>query len=200
MLEVHKLPLEESLLSVRLVSLQAPADSPTGQRASWLLQLGQAQVRRETETKILQSALQAMQKSLLGLQSTVNGRLDLVASQVVELSLAIAREIVGNALDCGLVDPTPTVIRCLRDCVHAADAKELIIYLHPDDLALVTAQLSRRPDLNIELGATRFATDPSLGRGAVRAETSAGRLRYDPAQMFERVAQAVRSAAAGGAQ
>ncbi|MEI6130323.1 MAG: hypothetical protein WCR59_09690, partial [Planctomycetota bacterium] len=79
MLEVHKLPLEESLLSVRLVSLQAPADSPTGQRASWLLQLGQAQVRRETETKILQSALQAMQKSLLGLQSTVNGRLDLVA-------------------------------------------------------------------------------------------------------------------------
>jgi len=41
--------------------------------------------------------------------------------------------------------------------------------------------------------------DPSLPRGGVRAETGAGRLRYEPLAALERVAAAVRGAAAGGA-
>lgn len=199
MSEVLKLPLEEPIRQTRMLPLHAPAESAEGQRVRWLLQLGDAQRRREAEQKALQATAQAVQKTLLSLQSSVNGRLDLVAQQVVELGLALAREIVGDALDRGLVDPTPTVVRCLRDCVHGADPKDLIVYLHPDDLAPVQDRIRRMPAVQLEFGLARFVADPSLARGAVRAETGAGRLRYDPQQVFARLADAVRSSVAGGA-
>ena len=199
MSEVLKLPLEEPIRQTRMLPLNAPAESAEGQRVRWLLQLGDAQRRREAEQKALQATAQAVQKTLLSLQSSVNGRLDLVAQQVVELGLALAREIVGDALDRGLVDPTPTVVRCLRDCVHGADPKDLIVYLHPDDLAPVQDRIRRMPAVQLEFGLARFVADPALARGAVRAETGAGRLRYDPQQVFARLADAVRSSVAGGA-
>lgn len=199
MSEVLKLPLEEPIRQARMLPLQAPVESAEGKRVRWLLQLGEAQRRREAEQKALHATAQALQKTLLSLQGSVNSRLDQVAQQVVELGIALAREIVGDALERGLVDPTATVLRCLRDCVHGADPKDLVVYLHPEDLAPVQDRIRRMPELQAEFGLARFLADPSLARGAVRAETGAGRLRYDPQQVFARLAEAVRSSLAGGA-
>ncbi len=70
------------------------------------------------------------------------------------------------------------------------------MHLHPEDLAPVLTRLSQMPELKAQLAACRLLPDPALARGAVRAETATGRLRYDPAEVFERIASTVRSAAA----
>ena len=79
--------------------------------------------------------------------------------------------------------------------MHGSDRGDLVVHLHPEDLALVLDRLAREPGLQEQVAAAKFVADPALGRGAVRAETDAGRLRYDPQQALERVAAEVRRAA-----
>jgi hypothetical protein len=96
------------------------------------------------------------------------------------------------ALERGLVDPTPTVVRCLRDCVHGSSKADLVVRLHPLDLEGVQQQLAGMSDLQDEVGAARFVADKSVPRGGVRAETGAGRLLYDPSEVLERISAEVR--------
>src|SRR5262245_42370209 len=116
-----RLPLCEPLRAVRLLSRAAQPGSRTADAVQWLAQLGELQRQRQAEAKSLQATAQAVQRALQQLQTTVAQRLEQVAATAVELGLAVAREIVGDVLDRGGVDPTPTVARCLRDCVHGAD-------------------------------------------------------------------------------
>lgn len=190
--------LDAPIRGVRLLSRAAVADAPTRAKVEWLVQLGDRQARREAETKSLQIAAQSIQRTLQTVNANVTTRLDEIAALVVDLSLAVAREIVGDALDRGQVDPTATVLHCLRDCVHGSGGADLSISLHPDDLALVLGKLADRTELRSAVAAAKIVPDPSLARGAVRAETGAGRLRYDPREAFERLAEAVRSNAQGG--
>jgi flagellar biosynthesis/type III secretory pathway protein FliH len=192
---LQKMPVVHRLVGLRLLSRQPAAGTPAARRVEWLLSLAERTKRHEAEQQAVQAALAAIQKSLQTLPTTVNGRLEQVAALAVELGLAVAREIVGAALDQGFVDPTPTVLRCLRDCVHGSDRGDLVVHLHPEDLALVLDRLARVPELREQVAAARFVSDPALGRGAVRAETGAGRLRYDPQEACERVAAEVRKAA-----
>lgn len=193
---VLKIELQEPIRGVRLMRNVAAGDAPAIATARWLVQLGEARARREAESKSLQSVVQGMQRTLQQVNTTVVQRLDAIAETVVELGLAVAREIVGEAIDKGLLDPTPTVVHCLRDCVHGSSGGDLVVHLHPDDLAPVLTRLSQMPELRAQLAACRMVPDPALARGAVRAETATGRLRYDPAEVFDRVAATVRSAAA----
>lgn len=195
-----KIALTEPIRGIRLLTRAATADPQTATKARWLVRLGEARDRRAAETQSLQTTAQALQRSLQQLNATVGTRIDQIAEMVVELGLAVAREIVGDALERGAVDPTTTVVHCLRDCVHGTDGADLAVYLHPDDLAPVMTRLAAMPELRNEVAQSRLLPDAALSRGAVRAETGAGRLRYDPREVFERVASAVRSAAAGGAQ
>lgn len=193
-----RIELAEPLRSVRLRRANASDDGKGNATTQWLVRLGEARARREAETKSLQSVAVAVQRTLQTLNGVVGTRIDQIAETVVELGLTVAREIVGEALDSGRVDPTATVVHCMRDCVHGTDGADLVVYLHPDDLAPVMSRLAAMPELRRELANSRLQPDPALLRGAVRAETGAGRLRYDPREVFERVAQAVRSAAATG--
>ena len=197
MTELLKLPVAEPLARVRMLAANAPPQSADGRRVRWLLGLGDGARRRAAETEALQTAAQAVQRALEALPAAVRERLDALAAQTVELGIAIAREIVGQALDRGAVDPTPTVVRCLRDCVHGAMSADLVVRLHPDDLGLVLDNLARTPELQGAVAAAKLVADASLPRGGVQAETGAGRLRYEPLQALERVAEAVRNAAAG---
>ena len=190
--------LDAPMRSVRLQSRAATTDAASQAKVEWLVQLGDRQARRDAETKALQVTVQAIQRTLQAMNATVASRLDEIAALVVDLGLAGAREIVGNALARGQVDPTPTVIHCLRDCVHGTSGADLSIALNPDDLASVLAKLAERVDLQREVAAAEIVADPALARGAVRAETGTGRLRYDPRETFERIAAAVRSSAQGG--
>lgn len=190
--------LEQPIRGVRVLSRSANADAATRGKVKWLVSLGEQKARREAELKALQATAQAVQRAMQQSQASVTQRVDELAALVVELGLSVAREIVGAALDRGDVDPMPTVVHCLRDCVHGSDDEDLVVKLHPDDLALVSERLRTMPDLADAVAKAKFVADATLGRGEVRASTDAGKLRYDPRETFERVAAAVRNAAQGG--
>ena len=193
-----KLPVGGKMVGLRVLPRHPIAGSGSAAKASWLVQLGEVRNRKRSESVAIAAAAQAITETMLGVQSTVEQRLDELAGLAVELGLHVAREIVGDALDRGAVDPTPTVIRCLRDAVHGPSGSDLVVHLHPDDLGLVLDRLAEQPELKEQLAAATIRPDPELARGAVRSETGAGRLRYEPLVAFERVAEAVRSAASGG--
>ena len=186
--------LEQPIRGVRVLSRSANADAATRGKVKWLVSLGEQKTRREAELKALQATAQAVQRAMQQSQVSVTQRTDELAALVVELGLSI----VGAALDRGDCDPTPTVVHCLRDCVHGSDEDDLVVKLHPDDLALVSERLRAMPDLADAVAKSKFVADATLGRGEVRASTDAGKLRYDPRETFERVASAVRNAAQGG--
>lgn len=191
-----KLPVEQPIAGLHLHATAPAAGTAAAAKVQWLLGLGQAQQRRDAEHKALQQIAQATERALQTLPAAVQTRLDAVASMVVELGLAVAREIVGEALAQGHVDPTPTVARCLREAVHGSDAGDLKIHLHPDDLGVVLERLGQQPDLRQRLAAAELVADASTARGAVRAETGAGRLRWDPREVLQRISDEIRREAA----
>lgn len=190
-----KLPVEEPIGGLRLHPSRPVPGSPTAAKVQWLIGLGDAQRRRDAEHKALLAIAQSIERTLQGLPAGVATRLDAVAAMVVELGLAVAREIVGEALQQGLVDPTPTVGRCLREAVHGSDRGDLRIHLHPDDLDMVFGKLQQQPELRQQLAAAELIADASVARGAVRAETGAGRLRWDPREVLQRLSDEIRAEA-----
>jgi len=192
MTTVEKLAVGEGITGLRLHSRATAAGSPQAGKVAWLLSLKAREEQRQAESAALHALVAAAQQAIAAMPKAVGERLDEVAALAVELGLAVAREIVGSALDRGTVDPTPTVARCLRDCVHGSSRTDLVIRLHPSDLDLVQQKLALMTELRDEVATARFVGDPSVGRGAVRAETGAGRLRYDPREALERVAAEVR--------
>lgn len=196
--ERNAIALEAPLRGVRTLSRSPLADEATRGKVKWLVSLGEQKTRRDAELKAIQATAQAVQRATQQSQAAVMQRTEELAALVVELGLAVAREIVGAALDRGATDPTDTVVHCLRDCVHGANDTDLVVKLHPEDLTLVSQRMKAMPELSDAVAKAKFVADGSLGRGEVRASTDAGKLRYDPRETFERVAAAVRNAAQGG--
>jgi flagellar biosynthesis/type III secretory pathway protein FliH len=161
-------------------------------RAQQLLDLKEREAQRVLADKALADVARAARRAIDGLGPMVTQRLDEVAAIAVELGLALANELVGDALAKGLVDPTPTVVRCLRDCVHGSSKSDLVVRLHPLDLGAVEQSLGRQPELQAEIAATRFLGDATVPRGGVRAETGAGRLHFDPQEVLARICAEVR--------
>jgi flagellar biosynthesis/type III secretory pathway protein FliH len=192
----QRIAVDAPLAGLRLHARRPLAGTPQAAKVEWLLALGAREQQRQADSTAVRTLARAVQQALAGLAPAVGKRLDEVAGLAVELGLAVAREIVGQALERGFVDPTATVARCLRDCVHGGSAADLVVRLHPDDLALVQQNLAAQPELQEEVAKARFVADRSVARGAVRAETEAGRLRYDPREALERVAAEVRREAA----
>ena len=184
--------LHAPLVGVRLLARRAaPAGTPPG-RAQQLLDLKALQERREAATAAVRELAARARAAVEALPQQVGQRLDEIAGIAVELGLAIANELVGDALGKGLVDPTPTVVRCLRDCVHGSSRADLVVRLHPEDLPLVQQLLPAHPEVREEAAAARFVADATVPRGGVRAETGAGRLVYDPREVLQRLCDEVR--------
>jgi flagellar biosynthesis/type III secretory pathway protein FliH len=189
----NSVPMHAPLVGIRLHSRRPTAASGAAPApAQRLLDLHELQRRREAAVAALRDFATAARRTVDALPQQVTERLDEVAGLAVELGLALANEIVGDALQKGLVDPTPTVIRCLRDCVHGSSKADLVVRLHPDDLALVQQTLQAHPEVREETAAARFVADPTIARGGVRAETGAGRLQYDPREVLQRICDEVR--------
>jgi flagellar biosynthesis/type III secretory pathway protein FliH len=190
-----RLPIRGRLVGLRLHPRAPAPGSPAEPRVRWLLQLGERGRRDEAEHRALLAVAEAVQQALADLPILVQARLDQVAALAVGIGLAVAREVVGTALERGAVDPTPMVERCLREAVAGSNGAPLRIWLHPQDLAPVLERLANRPDLQPALAQAELVADPGLGRGAVRAETGAGCLRWDPIQALERISAEVRAEA-----
>ena len=184
------------IVALRLHGRRASGGQPLPPRPQSLLDLKARTAARAADDEALRKLIATIGREVQNVPETVRARLDEVAGIAVELGLALAREIVGVALDQGLVDPTPTVARCLADCVHGADRGDLVVRLHPDDLAPVETRLQAMPELAEALAEARLVADRTVPRGGVRAETGAGRLRYDPSEVLERICAEVRREAA----
>ncbi|HEB53944.1 MAG TPA: hypothetical protein ENI87_11885, partial [bacterium] len=180
------------LIGLRLHTRRGPGGVPLSPRARALLDLEAQNLKRAADQQVVRDLFAEMRQQTAAMPELLNGRLDEVAGIAVELGLSIAREIVGAALDKGIVDPTPTVATCLRDCVHGSDGGDLVVRLHPEDLENVLNTLATMPELEGDIDRARFVADQSVPRGGVRAETGAGRLRYDPGEVLQRICDEVR--------
>lgn len=195
------LPLREPLRSVRVHRANratgAAAAAPTDV-ATRLLGHREREARvtadREATLVAAKSVASTLVAALSTVDRTVATRLDEVAALATEIGLAVAREIVGAALDAGLVDPSPFVARCLRDCVQDGGTTRVVVHLAPADLSTVLTGIEADADLAASLSRVDFQADRRAARGTVRVETAAGRLAYDPHEVLARIASEVRKA------
>ena len=186
-----KLSLNRPLVGLRARSTAASGPASPGDSSEWIFRM-RDHLRREVERReAFQTCLEGIDRAVDSIASTVNGRLDDVAALVTELGIALAREVLGTAIEKGLADPTATVVRCLRDAVGAADSATEV-FLAPDDRRAVLDRLQAQPDLQKHVDRARFTADPDLERGAVRIETEAGRLLYEPREVLQRISDEVR--------
>lgn len=189
---VARLTLREPIRSLCLHDLRrAEIDGPSA-RLVWLLNLRAHQEREEQQHAALTQALRAIRESLASLPGQVQARLEEVKAIAVELGLAIAREVVGDSLERGHVDPGPIVARCLRQIVAGSESTRLFVVMNPMDLSLVLNSIELDPELRVLANACSFDSDAALHRGAVRVTTDAGRLLYDPREALERICAEIR--------
>lgn len=187
-----KIPVTADIVALRLHAVAAGSAAPAAERATWLLSLRDQQKQRRADAAALHALVASITDALEATPAMVGERLDGIASIAVELGLGVAREIVGNALERGHVDPSATVARCLRECLHGNSGTEMSVHLHPQDMEIVQQSLANVPDLREQMDGVRFAADPRAGRGTVRVETEAGKLKYDPRDVLDRISEAVR--------
>lgn len=192
MTTMSSIPVASRLVGLRLHTRRGPGGIPESGRARQLLDLESRNIRREADAQVIRQLLAESRAQVEAIPGVVSGRLDEIAGISVELGLAIAREIVGAAIDSGSVDPTPIVARCLKDCVHGSDRGDLVVKLNPEDLAGVKTQLAQMTDMDEEVASARFVADTTVPSGGVRAETGAGRLLYNPREVLERICDEIR--------
>lgn len=192
-----RLPLGEAPVGLRLYPRNPAAGSPAAERVRYLVDLRE---RAEHEEAVRQAAVACLEKIAAAVDPVpgqIHQRLEEIAGMATELGLAVAREVVGTALDRGHVDPTDVVHRCLLEATRGADGADLTVHLSPDDLGPVITRLEGIPELAGRLQQADFAADPALGPGCVRVESNAGRLSYDPLEVLGRVSDAVRQEVSG---
>lgn len=174
MTSTNTVPVPQRLVGLRLHRRSCAGGAPASPRARQLLDLEARNQQREADQQQLRGLLTAAQQQVQDLPQVVNQRLDEVAGVAVELGLSIARELVGAALDQHFVDPTPTVARCLRDCVHGSGGADLVVRLNPDDLAAVKTNLAAEPELARAATEAQFVADEGVPR-ARSARSAASR-------------------------
>ncbi len=77
--------------------------------------------------------------------------------------------------------------------MHGSGSAGLTVCLHPEDQRIVESRLAEVDDMRERLGAVNFVADAGVERGAVRVETEAGQLVYEPRDVLERISAEVRS-------
>jgi flagellar biosynthesis/type III secretory pathway protein FliH len=187
------LPLRRPLRGVRL-HVVTPSPTPPVARLLELKERERAAVRTAGE---LGACLAALQRAVGALPSQVEARLAEVAAMATELGLALAREVVGAAVEQGLCDPRRAVERCLREAVPGSTGATVRVCAAPADLAILRARIAETPELSEQTADAEFAADPALPRGAVRIETGAGRAQWDPQDTVERLCRALREELGG---
>lgn len=188
-----RVPLPVPLRALRVHRTPRSAHDPDADpRAMWFLELRELAVQRVRRHAELSACVTELRQLLGVVPGMVRQNLTEVAALSTEIGLAVAREVIGDAIERGAIDPTPVVKRCLEDAVAGLGETQLQVRVHPEDLALVVSQMESAPDLGGGIEGVAFHPDPTLPRGAVRVDTAAGRLLYDPREVLARLADELR--------
>ena len=175
----------------RLGSGAGTAPAPASRTAA-LLELKKRAELEVRERQAAERAIQAIEHAVTRLTVLVAARLDELARHTTELALAVAGEVLGAGLEQGLLDPAAAVRRCLDEAVQSPGESRLTIRLCAEDLPLVLAAMEHDPRLRDRTRGAQIVADRAVARGAVELDTGAGRLHYEPREVFQRIAAAVR--------
>jgi len=170
-----------------LRAIRALVEAPAGAQAEpvrRLLELRDVAIEQQQAREATQACAEALRQQLASVRSTVAARLDQVAGAVTELALAVAAEVVGDALERRGVDPLPMVRRCLAACVTSGERIGFSVRVSPKDRELL-ASLAELQDVVL-------VADPEFARGRVRVDTAAGSVEYDPLEVLRRMSDELR--------
>ncbi|HLU39042.1 MAG TPA: FliH/SctL family protein [Planctomycetota bacterium] len=177
------MPMPHAARAVRV--LAAPQGEPAA-AARRLLALRDAAEERHHCRRAVEALAAAIQQALSGLRAEVDARLEQVATSAVELGLAVAREVVGDAIMHGAFDAAGAVRRCLQHAV-VGERAAITIFVAPSDLERVRGELADA----LPPGAS-LAADPDLAPASVRVETDAGTVAYDTGEVLRRLCDELR--------
>ncbi len=104
-----------------------------------------------------------------------------LAQDVVQLGLAVARKLVGEALRVRPEAVRDTVEEALRHIAHIRAPMTVIV--HPQDALLVRTYLETAPPQDV----WSLREDPGIACGGCRVETSAGEIDATPEQRWHRI-------------
>jgi flagellar biosynthesis/type III secretory pathway protein FliH len=191
--EVVQLPMRRAPCAVRPLAVPS-CDAAVPAAVRRLLGLRDAAATQGAHDAAVRAAVQgcamALTTALAQTKTAIEQRLDQVSALATELGLAVAREVVGDALARGHVDPGPILRRCLERATLAGERAELRVAVAPADHALLTAQFAAAGDA--QLVGVHLLADATLPRGVVKVDSGAGSLSYDPREVLERVCAELR--------
>lgn len=195
MIASARLQLRRRIKGLRGHSASPEASSQVASKTTWLLNLESQAEKSELDRQATNACVQQITSELDKTSAIVLENLTAITSLATELGLSLAREIVGEALDKGIVDPTPTVLRTLQSMVLSAEDAGIKIAISADDFSLVVARLQEQPEFRAYAEQVEFTLDPGLARGSVRIETGSGRLQYEPQEVLAKLCDEVRRGA-----
>lgn len=187
--QVLTVRLEGALVSVAAAGEPPAVETPAPSRQDLLAQ----DLRRQTESaqaqrEQLAQATAALESALRQLEQL---RLQLVAdteSQLVELSLDIARKVLMQAIAAGQYEIDPIVKEAL---LHVPARQDVVIRLNPQDWARCT--MAQKSDEAGNLGGVRFVADGGVQPAECVLETAEGVIESRVDRHLEEIGQALRS-------
>ncbi|MHC5062357.1 MAG: FliH/SctL family protein [Planctomycetota bacterium] len=195
MSDTVRLKLRRPIKSLRGHSAAIESNSAADSTAFRLLNLESEAEKRDRDRQAAKACLDQISSELSKTGDIVLENLTAVTRLATELGLCLAREIVGEALDKGIVDPTATVLSTLQSMVLSAEDAGIRIAISAEDFSLVVASLQDLPEFAAFADRVEFSVDPTLPRAAVRIETGSGRLQYEPQEVLAKLCDEVRRSA-----
>jgi flagellar assembly protein FliH len=178
-IERWPLPTVEGPLAstVRDERARAAADQHAAQDAARGYQAGLARAHSETEPRLaeLTARVQRLDSVLQLLARPLRALDDAVEKQLLELALAVGKQLARRELSIAPVQ----IVAILRECLEQLPvaAREVRVHLHPEDAAVVRERLAAAGDER----AWSLVEDPTLARGGclVRSDTSQIDARFE---------------------
>jgi len=140
------------------------------------MEAGQAATKEE---------LQHMRALAESFGEALHGADQLIANEVLDLALQLAKGMLKNALQ---VKPE-LILPIVRDAIEYLPVLQqpALLVLHPDDAATVRAGIGEE----LDKGGWRVVEDPSIGRGGCKVDTASNQIDATAAARWQRLSHAL---------
>ncbi|MYM35266.1 flagellar assembly protein FliH [Duganella sp. FT50W] len=141
-------------------------------------------VRQEAEVA-LKAELQTVRALADNFSNALQDADQLIANEVLELALQLAKGMLKNALQ---VKPE-LILPIVREAIEYLPSLQppALLVLHPDDAATVRAGLGEE----LDKGGWRVAEDPSIGRGGCKVDTASNTIDASAVARWQRLSHAL---------
>lgn len=161
---------------------QTPIKLPTAQDIEAMFEQARAEGIEAGHAEGL-AAARAEAARLASLVSAMEDALgnmdDVVAEELVTLAIAVARQMVGQAL----IDSPAIIVDTVKKVLQQMSHNEIHIHLHPEDATLVREHMAS----SLEQGRHRISEDSTIVRGGCRAEASSSEIDATLATRWRRI-------------